>query len=319
MRKIAALILASALITGAFAELSVKASAAVQLTKKNPSVGAGNLDGAFARGETKFAGTQESGLTGLVHLRFQTDLAGDFAVKARQIYLQLPVSILTIKGGRWYEIYTPGKYFGRYLFGVGSIKDADGNTIGAGSGSMKTNYNVVDGLRLSLPIIKAAKTDLHVAMLPQDPKLESIYTMVRISSNPIEMLTLGVGGNIHVLADDKKDADHRLIANTTISPVENLNFFFEYGNVNLQKAKDNNWLLWGLDIPTGKILDLLRVEMEYKKDRIDTEKADLGWVVILAKKAAGVKFDLNVGADPKSLGSKDAGDVGAILRISAGF
>ena len=302
-------ILASALFAGAFAEVAVKASAAVQLTKKNPSVSTGNLDDAFVRGEAKLAGTQESGLSGLVHLRFQADMAGDLTITARQVYFQLPVSILTIKAGRWYEIYTPGKFFGRYLFGVGST----------GSGSMNTNYTVLDGFRLSLPIIKAAKIDLHAAVLPQDYKFESVYTMARISANPIDMLKLGVGTNIHAVAEDKEDAHHRLVANTTISPVENLNFFFEYGNVDLQNAKDNNWLLWGLDIPAGKILDLFRVEMEFKKDRIADEKADLGWIVILSKKVVGLKFDLNVGADPKSLGSKDAGDVGGILRISAGF
>ena len=302
-------ILASALFAGAFAEVAVKASAAVQLTKKNPSITTGNLDDAFVRGEAKLAGTQEIGLSGLVHLRFQADMAGDLTITARQVYFQLPVSILTIKAGRWYEIYTPGKFFGRYLFGVGST----------GSGSMNTNYTVLDGFRLSLPIIKAAKIDLHAAVLPQDYKFESVYTMARISANPIDMLKLGVGTNIHAVAEDKEDAHHRLVANTTISPVENLNFFFEYGNVDLQNAKDNNWLLWGLDIPAGKILDLFRVEMEFKKDRIADEKADLGWIVILSKKVAGLKFDLNVGADPKSLGSKDAGDVGGILRISAGF
>lgn len=302
-------ILASALFAGAFAEVAVKASAAVQLTKRNPSVSTGNLDDAFVRGEAKLAGTQESGLSGLVHLRFQADMAGDLTITARQVYFQLPVSILTIKAGRWYEIYTPGKFFGRYLFGVKPT----------GSGSMNTNYNVLDGFRLSLPIIKAAKIDLHAAVLPQDFKFESVYTMARISANPVDILKLSVGTNIHAIAEDKEDAHHRLIANTTISPVEGLNFFFEYANVNLQKAEENNWLLWGFDIPAGKILNLFRVEMEFNKDRVADEKADLGWIVILSKKVVGLTFDLNVGADPKSLGSKDAGDVGGILRISAGF
>ena len=302
-------VLATALFAGAIADVAVKASAAVQLTKRNPSVSTGNLDEAFVRGEAKLAGTQKSGLSGLVHIRFQTDMAGDLTITARQVYLQLPVSILTIKTGRWYEIYTPGKFFGRYLFGVGS----------AGSGSMNTNYTVVDGFRLTLPIVKEGKTDLHVAVLPQDFKFESVYTMARICVNPVDMLKLGVGTNIHAVAQDKDDARHRLIANTTISPVEGLNFFFEYANVNLQNAQENNWLLWGFDIPTGKILNLFRVEMEFKKDRIADEKADLGWIVILSKKVAGLTFDLNVGADPKSLGSKNAGDVGGILRISAGF
>ena len=79
------------------------------------------------------------------------------------------------------------------------------------------------------------------------------------------------------------------------------------------------WILGGADLPTGGILNQLRAEIEFKRDRLATSDCDLAWMVIMMKKAAGLKFNLNIGADPRSLASQEMGDVGAHFRVTAGL
>ncbi|MBD3243642.1 MAG: hypothetical protein GF331_23835, partial [Chitinivibrionales bacterium] len=123
------------------AEMKIKASAAVQVGKDAAVATQGNVDEAFVRGETKFSGTLEKGASALIHVRLQSDFADNknTSVKIRQCLLTLPAGLFTVQGGRWYESYTPGYYFGRFHFGVKKE---------VGSGSMNTDYTVVDGVRL---------------------------------------------------------------------------------------------------------------------------------------------------------------------------
>lgn len=293
-----------------FSEVDIGASAAVQATKKSSPATTANVDNTFVRAEVKAAGKTENNLSGLVQLRAQADMgSGSVEFTIRQAYFQLPVSAVNLRAGRWYEIYTVGAYFGRYLFGVSP----------QGSGSMCVNYNVLDGLKLEVPLIKDYNTNLHFGLLANEATLEDVYVMARIYSNPIEMLTMNLGANIQAASSSDTET-HRLIFNATYKIIENLNLFAEYGITGLSDIADNSWILAGLDVPTGGILDQCRVEIEFKKDRLGEETdGDLGWMIILVKNYSKLKFNLNVGADPASLGSEAPKDVGVHFRVTATF
>jgi hypothetical protein len=343
-----------ALVTGAAAgELSVKPSAAVQVTRKSSRGNKHFVDKGFIRGETKFAGETDEGSSGLLHLRFQSDIADvkDIALYLRQCYWQIPVSRMSIRLGRWYESYTPGAYFGRFLYGVGSIKatksvvtdtaiahefDAadslvhvekpvkteEAYTIGHGSGSMKTNYTILDGLRLKFSLVPEGVLDLHAGLLTADYHFEKINALVGVTSTPMEPLSLGLWGNIGANVPQGETRTNRVAVTAAYSVIENLRPFIEVGITDLAEAGDNTWIVGGLDIPTGELLDLLRFECEFKKARFsedalgDGDAPDFAWMVILSKKVNKVAFDLNVGADPKSLGTLKAGEIGAHLRMT---
>jgi hypothetical protein len=302
---------AAGILSNAFGELSVKPSAAVQLSKNAPSASAGNLDDAFVRGEVTLSGEDDKGWGGMLHLRFEVDFGpSTVATTVRQGYYKIPVSILTILGGRWYEIYAPGAYFGRYLFGVSS----------AGSGAMKTNYTVVDGLRLKLDILKDFKTSLNLAFLGEDLNLHNAHAMALLSSAPIDMLTFNLGSTIHTLMPEGADRVDRFVATAQVKIVEDLTVFAEYGLTNVAEAADNSWILWGVQVPAWKILDMLQFEFEYKKDRLGTgTDGDLAWMVVMEKKIMALAANLNIGADPKGLASTGPGDVGVYLRTTMKF
>jgi hypothetical protein len=295
-----------------YAGSDVSASAAVQLTKKGGDASMRNIEGSFVRGELKASTKVSEKAGGLLHLRFQVNMA-DNNVKVtsllRQAYWDLGASIINFRAGRWYSIYTPGAYFGRYLHGVSS----------KGSGSMCTNYSIVDGGRITAGIEKA-KTDIHLGILPQDFNFENIRTMILLQSNPVEPLKFAAGTNLQVYKPDSLDAAHRLIVNARVEIIKNLMPFAEFAITDLSEAADNMWFLFGVDIPTGPVLDQLRFETEIKKDRLgaDTD-GNFAWMVIIVKKVLGLKFNLNFGADPKSLDSESPGDIGAHFRMSAKF
>jgi len=305
--------------TTVFAEVSMSAAGAVEFTKKASDASAGNVDNSFVRGELKAKGTlEDSGLEALIHLRSQpnlTDGTKSTPLQPRQVYLKLPVSALEILMGRWYDVYGPGYYyFGRYLHGVSPM----------GSGSMNTNYNVIDGFKLSYNI-ESIKSKFQLALLPQDMNFEDLYLMAMFGGSPVEGLKFNVGGNFEILTpEDTPDEQiqHRAVVNAgyTFLKETKSGFFLEAAIVDFNEVADNTWLLFGLTTAAGWI-DRVQAEIEFKSDRMmDGEnEADLAWMILIRKKAAGLCFDLNVGADPKVLGSTNAGEIGGIFRVSASF
>lgn len=294
------------------AELKVKASAALQMGKDAAVATQGNLDEAFVRGEAKLSGTLEKGASALVHVRLQSDFSDNknTSVKIRQCVVTLPAGPVKVRGGRWYEAYTPGYYFGRFLFGVEKE---------LGSGSMNTDYTVVDGVGLQAAFEKA-RTEARVAVLADESDFEDISTMVRISAKPVDALTIGMGGLVHMVVPEATDRVDRLSGMAEYRFSDNLALYGEYGITRLDSVQDHQWALLGMQVPGWKVLDRLLLELEYTHNRngVDT-RADLAWMVILRRKVLGVTFDLNIGADPAGFGSRDAGDVGGILRTTLKF
>ncbi|MFP4415686.1 MAG: hypothetical protein ACLFSB_00290 [Chitinispirillaceae bacterium] len=292
------------------ADVEVKHSIAVQGSKLSEPATEGTLDKAFIRGEMKLAAKSEKGVSGLLHLRLQTDVNETEVIEpqVRQAFFTVPIPYVSSQIGRWYEKYTPGDYFGGYLFDVKP----------AGSGSFKTNYSVVDGFRVSVPVIEKMQTTVHAAITPQTFSFDETYAMLRISSQPIKQLEMNVGTNLNVISEND-DRVHRFSATAQYQIVKGLLLFVEYGIVDLSDASDNSWFLSGFDIPTGGILDLLRAEIEYKQDRTEEYESDIAWMILLAKKVFGTSMDIGCGADPRRLGSEEASDVGAFMRITTKF
>ena len=318
MRVVAAIAVAVSLISfSVSADVTVGGSAAVEFTKKCEDASTANIDGSWIRAELKAKGSlPNSPLTGLVHLRAQPNIAGGVKgidLQPRQIFFNLPVSILEIMAGRWYDVYGQEyNYFGRFLHGVSAI----------GSGSMNTNYTIVDGLKLKLNI-NAIKSAFQVAYLPQDLNFEDTYLMVMFGGNPVEALKFNIGGNFQVQTPGEADGVNRFIVNCgyTILKDVGLGLFGEYAITDFNEASDNMWFLVGIKTKAGVVLDRIQAEFEIKNHRNNdpTTDGNLAWMVLLQKKVLGLTLDLNVGADPKVLGSKTAGDVGAIFRVSASF
>lgn len=325
MRVVAAVVVVIGLVGSAVqADVAVAGVAAVEFTKKPVAAETkNNIDNSFVRAEVKVKGSlPESPLTGLVHFRSQAGMAGDVKgidLQPRQIYFKLPVSILEILAGRWYEKYGPGYgYFGRYLHGKNRIGEKDS----LGSGSMNTNYNVIDGLKLKLNI-DAIKSAFQVGFLPQDLNFEDAYLMAMFGGSPVEGLKFNIGGNFEVLTAENVDPVNSFIVNCgyTIVKELGLGLFGEYAIVDFNDATDNMWFVVGFTTKAGVVLDRIQAEFEIKNHRNGDVTADrnLAWMVLLQKKVMGLTMDLNVGADPKVLGSTNAGEIGAIFRVTAGF
>ncbi len=299
------------------AETSVSGSAAVQVTKTVHQE-KGILDDSFVRSELKAGGTTEKGLEGLFHIRAQQEWGlgkdlihadGTFKFYLRQAWFDAPIAISSVRAGRWYEKYSHGAYFGRFLLGLKKP---------IGTGDMKTNYSVVDGLRIHVPV-EAVKTDFYLAELVEDGNVDNAYTMFRLETIPVEMLKLQAGINYKALADED-NPEHRLMAAFQLDIAEGLSLFAEYANVDFNNFEGNSWFLGGIDIPTAGILDMCRVEAEYHPARIRGENADFAWMVILTKKVLdGLEFALNIGNDPLGLESRKTSDIGVILRTTAKF
>ncbi len=309
--------IASTITLRAGAETSVSGAAAVQM-KKTVHQDKGNLDDAFIRAELKAGGTTEKGLEGLFHIRAQQEWGlnkdlihadSTFKFYLRQAWFDAPMSVVKARAGRWYEKYSPGAYFGRFLPGLKKP---------FGSGAMKTNYTIVDGLRFHVPV-EAIKTDFYLAELVEDGLVDNAYTMFRFETSSIEMLKLQAGISYKALADED-DPAHRAMAAFQLDIAEGFSLFAEYGNVDISDFDENSWFMGGVDIPTAGILSMCRVELEYHPARKLEKSADLAWMVILTKKVlGGLEFALNIGNDPAGLKSQEPGDIGAILRTTAKF
>lgn len=315
-------VLATAIVLLVFsvqAEMTVGGLAAVEFTKRSKAADSGmNIDDSWIRAEIKAQGSLPNRpLNGLIHLRsqprFSNGKTSGVDLQPRQIYFSLPVSIVEIKAGRWYDEYGQGyNYFGRYLYGVSDL----------GSGSMNIDYTVVDGLKLKLDL-QTINSAFQVGFLPVDPNFEDAYLMAMFGGKPLDGLSFTIGGNFEVLTADGADPTHRFIANCGYALLKNigLSFFGEYAIVDVHEPADNMWFLLGIKSRAGAILDNVQVEGEIKNHRNNDPTTDmnLAWMVLLQKKILGLTLDLNVGADPKVLGSKKIGDVGAIFRASAKF
>jgi hypothetical protein len=297
-----------------YAETTIQSTALLQVTKKCADASSANIDQSIIRAEIKASAKPAENLGGTVHLRFQAPLGNpkdsiDPGQIIRQAYWDMALKLVTIRGGRWYSTYTTGAYFGKYLYGVKNT----------GSGSMGTNYNVVDGVMANMKLEKF-KTDVSVALLPQNYSVENFYACVLGQTTPVKKLTLKLGVNIQAITPGDSLAAHRFILNGIYQIIPDLNVFAEAAVVDFNEARNNAWLVAGVDIPTAKILDQLRIETEYKSNRIgDNTDADFAWMIILVKKVKGLGFYVNIGTDPKELGSKSIGDIGGHLRIAANF
>jgi hypothetical protein len=325
----AAAIIAGILCLSIRADVTVSTSTAVEVTKKCADVTKTTMDGSWIRAEPKLTGSLANlGLTGVIHLRFQYDVAvkdtakkisrSDISAQMRQAYFKLPVSIMSIIAGRWYEVYSPGNnYFGRYLYGVS--KDKAGTF--TGNGSMNTNYSVLDGLKLGLNI-KPIQCDAQLALLPQDAAFEDDYLLVMFGGSPVEGLKFNVAGNFEVHTPASKDPVNRFVVNAgyTLFKKCALGVFGEMAIVNFTNASDNMWFMAGVTTKAGPVLDRVQLELEIKNHRLNaTADNNLAWMLLLQKKVLGLALDLNIGADPTVLGSKKITDVGAIFRATASF
>jgi hypothetical protein len=316
-----ALSLCGVLSTATLAQLSVGGSGVMEFTKKSMDSTKTTLDNSIVRGEIKATAKKECGLSGVLHLRMESGLAktNTAAFTIRQASFTVPAGPVAITGGRWYEYYTPGMYFGRYLFGVS----------GASSGSMNTNYNVIDGFKAVMGI-KAIGGSVELGLLPQlmnaktslKSEFEDMDMVALFSASPVKNLSVDVGASFQVITPDTLDAEHRLMLSGGYQVIEDLSVYAEYGITDMAKSADNSWFMAGITIPTAKVLDALRFEAEIKTDRPETksDETDFAWVLILSKSYKDVTADFNITADPNSkIGSTDAGDIGAILRLTAKF
>jgi hypothetical protein len=290
------------------AEVDLKSSVALQLSRKSASATTHNIDEAWIRGEMALNGKADNGLAGLLQLRSQV-LMGDSKVSftVRQAFFQVPIKAVSVMAGRWYEIYSPGAYFGRWL--VENRKE--------GNGSFCVNYSMLDGIKVTAPIVRQLKTYLQLSFYTEDLYFYNTHVIPMITSNPIEMLTMNLGANIQA-SDSTATPTHRLMFNATYRILKDFSLFAEYAATNLNDISESSKVLAGIDIPTIGILDLCRVEVEYDNGR-PAELSQVGWMVLLMKKAAGLKIHLGVGADPAGLGSTSASEVGFNARITGAF
>lgn len=297
------------------AEVAVSGSAAVEGTKKSSNATQANIDRSFVRGEIKVSGKAESGLSGLIHLRTEPAIGSgmsSISLEPRQIYFKLPLWMVEVVAGRWYEVYSAGSsYFGRYLFGVKGVS----------SGKMNTNYTPVDGAKVTVNF-SPIKSALRLGFLPKSYDMEDAALMAMFGGSPVENLTLNVGGNFQVITLESATAVNRAVVNGgyTIVKELKLGLFMECAVVNFEEARDNTWFLAGVTSKVEPVFDRVQVELEIKNHRLDgTTDGNLAWMVLIQKKFMGLTFDFNVGADPVVLGSRTAGDVGAIFRTTASF
>lgn len=312
-----AALIVSVLFVAVHADVKMSGAGAVEFTKFADDESKDNIDKSFIRGEVKAKGTLEkSDLEMLIHLRVQpsfTEGTKETPIQPRQVYLKMPASVLEFVMGRWYDIYGPGYYyFGRYLHGVKA----------AGSGSMNTDYSVIDGLKLNINI-DAIKSAFQFGFLPQDASFNDAYVLAMFGGSPVEGLKFNIGGNFEALTPEDEDGIHRFIVNAGYTFVKEMNMglFGEMAIVDFDDVPSNMWFLVGYTTKVGPVLDRLQAEFEIKNFRNGATNTDqnLAWMILLRKKVAGLCFDLNFGADPQVLKSETAGDVGAILRISAKF
>lgn len=141
--------------------------------------------------------------------------------------------------------------------------------------------------------------------------------------NPIDALKFNIGGNFQIQTPGEADGINRFVVNCgyTILKDLDLGLFGEYAITDFSEASDNMWFLLGFKTKAGVVLDNIQVEFEIKNHRNNdpTTEGNLAWMILLQKKVMGLTLNLNVGADPTVLGSRTAGDIGAIFRVGASF
>ena len=289
-----------------FAEgVSVKGIAIVQGTKNSAPGDNSPLAASETRGELLVSNKTNLG-TGLFHIRMKNNMQGQLSTYLRQLKITVPVSIATLTLGRWYEKYTPAKYFGRYLLEANS----------RGNGSFCTNYTIVNGIKTAIRVIESAKTDVELGFLPQSTAWDNDYILAAISSNPIEALKFNIGADIQVARPDTLSKINRLSGTVYYAIMKDLSAYAEVGIVDLSAASDNMWILGGLSIPTGGFMNLLNAEIEYKKDRLGAgADGDLAWMLIAMKQVSVLKLYLNIGADPRGVASTKPSEIGMHFRV----
>jgi hypothetical protein len=305
----------------AMADVTVSGSAAFQILKKGEDHTTGNVDESFVRGEIKVAGKSASGLIGTIHLRTEPKLASgvkDIDLQPRQICFKLPVSVVDLMAGRWYEVYGQGNnYFGQYLFGVGTDKETK---MIVGNGSMNTDYKMIDGMKATVNLA-SIKSALHIAVLPSDMQFGTTSLMAMFGGSPIEDLNYNVAGNFQVITPDGIDPVHRAIVNCGYTIIKEMNctVFGEAAIINFDEAAENAWFLLGFALKVPFVFDRFQAEFDIKNHRNGDTKPlnSLRWMVLMRKRVMDLTFDLNVGADPAMLGSKRPCEVGAIFRVTA--
>lgn len=302
------------------ADVALSGLAAIGMAKKCSDVTQANVDAAWIRADLNAAvSLPRSPMSGLVHVRIQPDFgskAGDsrFNLQARQIYVRYPVSILEVVAGRWYEKYGPGyNYFGRYLMT---------KTITSGTGDMSTDYTIVDGLKMGLRL-DAIRSAFALELLPQDAAMEHARVAAILSGSPAKRIKLALGANFDALVPEHEEAVHRAMVNCGVSIIENggLNLFGEMAVIDMDEPTDNMWFTTGFSCKAGRMLDRIQIEFEIKNHRNGdpTTDGNLAWMVALRKKVTVLTLDLNVGADPTTLGSKEISDIGAVFRATVLF
>jgi hypothetical protein len=303
-----AILISLGLLQAAWAGVDVKGSVAAQVTRKAEPASTAKIDNAFIRAEVSVGARNDQAVEGLIQLRTESGLGSkDVSLTVRQAFFQLPIARLNLKVGRWYEVYSAGAYFGRWL----------AETSPVGSGSFCVNYTIWNGLQLSAPLIPQAKTDLRISLLTDDPRFKNTHVAALIGSNPIDELQMHLGANIQT-SDSSGTNTHRLSAGATYKIVKDFNIFAEYAITDLSAISANSHLLAGMDFPTLGLLDQCRTEIEYSAER-PAETSQIAWMVLLMKKVANVKVNVGVGSDPSGLGSRDAEDVGFFSRVTAAF
>lgn len=306
-----------------YADVNIKADAVAEITKKCKQATTGKVDDSWSRAEIKFLGSiPNSGLSGLIHLRIQPQFGAGVTginLQPRQIYFKIPLfdfkSIVNLEiiGGRWYEVYGPGYfYFGRYLVEYNEI----------GNGSMNTNYTILDGFK-GLLNINPIKSTFQLGVLPKSYNFEDVYLLTMFGGNITEAWKFNIGGNFEILKPEERDGIHKASINSGYTFVKDLNLalFGEMAIVNLNKPIDNMWFVVGFSSKVWYLLDRFQVELEIKNHRggATTTDSNLAWMLLLRRGFKGLTFDMNIGADPRCLGSKKVSDIGGILRMTASF
>jgi hypothetical protein len=270
------------------------------------------MDAAFVRGELKFNVTsKKNNIMSLLHLRFQGDIdkTGANDAKIRQAYLKIPISTASITAGRYYQFYSPGAYFGRFL---NSPNDN-------GTGSALTSYAQHTGLKLTVPFSENKKTALELEALPVIKNFQVIRYNALFLLEPSDLLKFTLGGSIQT---DPTSSSNNFSFSAKVSPSKVFNIYTEYAVVKINKSsqiKNNSWVVLGFNLPSGGFLDKLCIEAEYKISTRSGSTDNLACMLLMQKKIGTTKIDLGIGSDPKGLKATEFKELGGFLRVTASF